>query len=52
MSDGKILKITDVNLEARRKMIDDLDAKVLAHIEGSKDGQKVQIREGIYETSV
>ena len=41
MSDGKILKITDVNPENRRKMIEDLDAKVQAHHLGSKDGSHV-----------
>uniref|UniRef100_A0A7S3CU06 Uncharacterized protein n=1 Tax=Strombidium rassoulzadegani TaxID=1082188 RepID=A0A7S3CU06_9SPIT len=52
MSDGKVLKITTVDPTIRGKMIEDLDNKVLAHIEGSKDAQKISIREGIYDASV
>ena len=52
MSDGKVLKITDVDKKARQKMIDDLDAKVLAHHQGGADAKKVSIREGIFDASV
>jgi len=52
MSDGKILKINQTNPQVRNKMIEELDAKVEAHHEGSKDNQRVQIREGIYDASV
>lgn len=41
MSDGKVLKITDVDKQIRQKMIDELDEKVRAHQEGGKDAQKI-----------
>jgi putative ABC transport system ATP-binding protein len=52
MSDGKILKIQEIDKNVRAKMIADLDAKVEAHQSGSSDGNKITIREGIYESSV
>jgi len=47
MSDGKVLKIVDVDKNLRRKMISDLNDKVDAHNNGDTAG-KVAIREGIF----
>lgn len=52
MSDGKILKIQDIDKNIRNKMITELDAKVEAHQSGASDASKVSIREGIYDASV
>ena len=52
MSDGKILKIQEIDKNLRDKMIADLDAKVAAHQSGASDASKVSIREGIYDSSV
>jgi len=52
MSDGKILKIQEIDQTVRSKMIADLDAKVEAHHSGSGEAKKVSIREGIYDSSV
>ena len=52
MSDGKVLKITEVDKKLRKGMIDDLEAKVEAHNRGGKHAKEVAIREGIYEASV
>ena len=51
MSDGKVLKITNVDKSIRRKMISDLNEKVQAHNDGATS-DKVAIREGIYQSSV
>ena len=51
MSDGKVLKIQEIDKALRTKMIDDLNAKVEAHHSGSS-ANKVVIREGIYDSSV
>lgn len=52
MSDGKILKIQEIDKNIRGKMLSDLDAKVEAHQSGANDASKVSIREGIYDSSV
>ena len=52
MSDGKILKIQEIDKNIRNKMISELDAKVDAHQSGASDASKVSIREGIYDSSV
>ena len=51
MSDGKILKIQDIDRGIRNRYISDLEEKVAAHHSGKSAGQ-VAIREGIYEASV
>ena len=51
MSDGKVLKITDVDKNLRRKMINDLNEKVEAHNNGNT-ADRVAIREGIYQSAV
>ena len=51
MSDGKILKIQDIDSSIRNRYITDLEDKVIAHHSGKTSGQ-VAIREGIYEASV
>ena len=52
MSDGKILKIQEIDQNVRGKMIQDLEDKVEAHHQGGAKGKKVSIREGIYEASI
>ena len=51
MSDGKILKIQDIDTVQRGKMIADLDEKVAMHQSGAMSS-KVSIREGIFEDAV
>lgn len=51
MSDGKVLKIQDIDMAVRNRYIAELDEKVAAHHAGMGQGQ-VAIREGIYEESV
>ena len=51
MSDGKVLKIQEIDKGLRNKMIEELNAKVEAHHSGSSSN-KVVIREGIYDSSV
>ena len=51
MSDGKVLKITNIDPELRGRMIADLDDKVQAHQSGALS-KKVSIREGIYDHAV
>jgi putative ABC transport system ATP-binding protein len=51
MSDGKILKITETDVNTRRAMIKDLNDKCEAHYTGVASDQ-VQIREGIFESAV
>lgn len=52
MSDGKILKIQEIDKAHRAKMIAELDAKCEAHQSGAVDASKVSIREGIFDSSV
>jgi putative ABC transport system ATP-binding protein len=52
MSDGKILKIQEIDPNVRGKMISDLEAKVDAHHQGGLKSKQVSIREGIYESSI
>lgn len=51
MSDGKVLKIQDVDMAVRNRYIAELEEKVAAHHAGMGQGQ-VAIREGIFESSV
>ena len=51
MSDGKILRVEEIDKEARKKMIRELDEKVQAHNSGAELG-KLTIREGIYDSSI
>lgn len=51
MSDGKILKIQEIDPATRQRMIDDLDEKVQAHQSGST-ASKVAIREGISQQAI
>jgi len=51
MSDGKILKIQEIDMAVRNRYIAELDEKVAAHHSGALKNQ-VAIREGIYEASV
>ena len=51
MSDGKILKIQEIEASSRKRVIEDLEDKVRAHNNGA-GANRVQIREGIYEASV
>lgn len=51
MSDGKILKIQEIDTATRNRYINDLEEKVQAHHSGKTSGQ-VAIREGIYDSSV
>jgi hypothetical protein len=52
MSDGKILKIQEIDKANRAKMIADLDAKCEAYQSGEADSSKISIREGIFDSSV
>lgn len=52
MSDGKILKIQDIDMAVRNRYITDLEEKVAAHHSGAMNQGQVAIREGIYESSV
>ena len=52
MSDGKILKIQEIDQNIRGKMIEDLEAKVEAHHQGGLKSKQVSIREGIYDASI
>ena len=51
MSDGKILKITNIDPEIRARAMAELDEKVLMHQSGDT-ATKVAIREGIYDHAV
>ena len=51
MSDGKILKIQDIDMAVRNRYIAELEEKVAAHHSGALKNQ-VAIRAGIYDASV
>jgi putative ABC transport system ATP-binding protein len=52
MSDGKILKIQDIDMTTRNRYIAELEETVAAHHSGALNQGQVAIREGIYEASV
>ena len=52
MSDGKILKIQNVNKTVRQNMINELNQKVLDHQTFGGAVGRTQVREGIWDSSI